>query len=85
MRIVNGGNKNTKSLALDVTSTSHPRIWSGMLGSIQEMSKFAHVSGGSDWESLVKRRKVARMSVLYKAHNGKSVWKDIGDRLQVPH
>jgi hypothetical protein len=28
---------------------------------------------------------VALMSALSKVYNGERVWKDIGDRLQVPH
>jgi len=47
-------------------------------------AKFAHHSGGSDWESLAKRRKTARMCELYKAYTSERVWKAIGDRLQAP-
>jgi hypothetical protein len=36
-------------------------------------------------ESLAERRKVARMTTLYKAYNGERAWKDIGDRLHVSH
>jgi hypothetical protein len=37
------------------------------------------------WESLAERRKVARIRALYEAYNGEGAWKEIGDRLQVPH
>ena len=47
-------------------------------------AKFAHHSGGSDWESLAQRRKVARMCALYKAYTGERAWKAIGARLQAP-
>jgi len=47
-------------------------------------AKFAHHSGGSDWESLAQRRKIARMCALYKAYTGERAWKAIGDRLQPP-
>jgi hypothetical protein len=41
--------------------------------------------GGPVWESLVQRRRTARMCALYKAYNGERAWKDIGDRLQLPY
>ena len=47
-------------------------------------AKFAHHSGGSDWESLAQRGKIARMFALYKAYTGERAWKAIGDRLQAP-
>ena len=47
-------------------------------------AKFAHHSGGSDWESLAQRRKTARMCALYKAYTGDRAWMAIGDRLQAP-
>ena len=47
-------------------------------------AKFAHHSGGSDWESLAQRRKTARMCALYKAYTGDRAWKAIGERLQAP-
>jgi hypothetical protein len=47
-------------------------------------AKFAHHSGGSDWESLAQRRKIARMCALYKPYTGERAWKAIGDRLQSP-
>ena len=43
-----------------------------------------HHSGGSDWESLAQRRKIARMCALYKAYTGDRAWMAIGDRLQAP-
>jgi len=45
-------------------------------------AKFALHSGGSEWESLVQRRKIACMCALYKAYTGERAWKAIGDRLQ---
>ena len=47
-------------------------------------AKFAHHSGGSDWESLAQRRKIAQMCALYKAYTGDRSWMAIGDRLQEP-
>jgi len=47
-------------------------------------AKFAHHSGGSDWESLMQRRKIACICALYKAYTGERAWKVIGDRLQAP-
>jgi hypothetical protein len=34
---------------------------------------------------LAQHRRTARICVLYKAHNGEGVWKDIGDRLQASY
>jgi hypothetical protein len=45
-------------------------------------AKFAHHSGGSDWEALAQRRKTACMCALYKVYTGDRAWKVIGDRLQ---
>jgi hypothetical protein len=47
-------------------------------------AKFAHHSGGSEWESLAQCRKIARMCALYKAYTRERAWKTIGDRLQAP-
>ena len=38
-------------------------------------AKFAHHSGGSDWDSLAQRRKIARMYALYKVNSGERAWK----------
>ena len=76
MRIVKKGNKNTKSLAY--TSLVRPILEYGAacwdpyrecpisaLDRVQsKAAKFAHHSGGSDWESLAQRRKIARMCAL---------------------
>jgi len=47
-------------------------------------AKFAHHSGGLEWESLARRRKIARMCALYKAYTGERALKAIGFRLQAP-
>jgi len=76
MCIVKKGNKNTKSLAY--VSLVRPILEYGAvcwdpyreyqisaLDRVQnKAAKFAHNSGGSDWESLAQRRKVARMCAL---------------------
>jgi len=96
MRIVKKGNKNTKSLAY--TSLVLPIIEYGAacwdpyrecqisaLDRVQnKAAKFVHHSGGSDWESLAQRRKIARICALYKAYTGERAWKAIGDRLHAP-
>jgi hypothetical protein len=45
-------------------------------------AKFAHNTGGLDWESLAQRRKMARMCAPFKPYTGERAWKTIGDRLQ---
>jgi hypothetical protein len=47
-------------------------------------AKFAHCSGGSEWESLAQRRNIALMYALYKAYTGDRAWKGIEVRLQAP-
>ena len=96
MRIVKKGNKNTKSLACTSLVRSileyGAACWDpyrecqiSALDRVQnKAAKFAHHSGGSDWESLAQRRKIARMCALYKAYIGERAWKAIGDRLQAP-
>ena len=48
------------------------------------VAKLAHYCGGSNWEYLARRRKIARICALCKAYTGDRAWKEIGDRLQVP-
>jgi hypothetical protein len=77
MRILKKGNKNTKNLAY---SSLVGRIleygaacWDpyrecqiGALDRVQnKAAKFAHLSGGSEWDSLAQRGKIARMCALY--------------------
>jgi hypothetical protein len=97
MHIVNRANKNTKSLAYmslvfpilkygAVSWDPYRKYRINTLDHVQnKAAKFAHVLGGSDWESLAQHRKVAWMRALYKTCNGKRAWKVIGDRLQMPH
>jgi hypothetical protein len=96
MRIVKKENKNTESSAY--MSLVRPILEYGAacwdpyrecqisaLDRVQnKAAKFAHHWGGSDWESLAQRRKIARMCALYKAYTGERAWKAIGDRLQAP-
>jgi hypothetical protein len=96
MRIVKKGNKNTKSLAytslvrrvLEYGAACWDPYSEGHISALDRVqnkpAKFAHHSGGSDWESLAKRRKIARICALYKAYIGERAWKTIGDRLQAP-
>jgi hypothetical protein len=93
MRILKRGNKNTKRLAY--TSLLRPILERGAacwdpyrecriraLDRVQnKATKFAHHSGGSEWEYLAQRMKTARMCALYKAYTGERAWKAIGDRL----
>jgi len=57
---------------------------SGLDHEQNKAAKFAHHSGGSDWETLAQCRKIAHMCALYKAHTGERAWKARGDRLQAP-
>ena len=91
MGIVKNGNINMKSLARPIIEYG-AACWDlygecqiSALHRVQNTAaKFAHRSGGSDWESLAAHRKIARMCALYKAYTGEWAWKEIGDRLQKP-
>jgi hypothetical protein len=96
MRIVEKGNKNTKSIAYK--SLVRPILEYGAacwdpyrecqinaLDRVQnKAAKFAHYTGGLDWGSFAQRRKIARMCALFKVYTGDRAWKAIGDRLQAP-
>jgi hypothetical protein len=97
MRILGKGNINTKRLAY--TSLVRPILEYGAAcwypyreGQIRELdrvrkkpAKFAHHTNSPIWESLVSRRKIARLCALYKPYRGERTWKDIGDILERPH
>jgi len=90
------GNKNTKNVANASPVRPIPEYgaacWDryrecqiSVLDRVQnKAAKFANHSGGSEWESLAQRRKIARMFALYKAYTNEGAWKGIGDRLQAP-
>ena len=96
MHIVKKRNKNTKSLAY--MSLVRPILEYGVacwdpyrecqiraLDRVQNKAvKFVHYSGGSNWESQVRRRKIAGICTLYKAYTSQRAWKVIRDRLQAP-
>jgi len=75
---------------------SDSRIWGRVLGSVQggtnkcaraqkKAAKFAHHKNSPNWETLVLRRKLSRICVLFKAYSGERACKPIGDRLERPH
>jgi hypothetical protein len=96
MRVVKKGNKNTRNIAkksllcliLEYGAAfwdPHRECQINALARVQnKLAKFAHHTGGLDWESLVQCRKIARMCALYKAYTGERAWKAICDRLEAP-
>ena len=82
MRIVKKRNKNSKMLAylslvrpiLEYRATCWDPYRECQISALDHVknkfTKFAHHSGGSDWESLAQRRKTARMCALYKTYTG---------------
>jgi hypothetical protein len=94
MRILKKGNDNTKSLAY--TSLVRPiheygaACWhpyrKGQINALYRVKNmtatFAYHRNYSNWETLTRRRKVARICALFKAYMGQRAWKAIGDRLQ---
>jgi hypothetical protein len=51
----------------------------------KKAAKFAHHKNSPNWETLVSRRKLSRISALFKAYSGERAWKPTGDRLKRPH
>jgi hypothetical protein len=73
-------------------------IWGCVLGSVQggtnthirqnakkKVTKFAHHTNESNWDTLSKCRKISRQDALFKAYSAEWAWKAIVDRLQSPH
>jgi hypothetical protein len=97
MRILKKGNSNTKSLVY--MSPVRPILEYGAacwdpyrerqisaLGRVQKKAaKFAHHTYSPNWETLASRRKLSRISALFKAYSGERACKPIDDRLQRPH
>ena len=50
----------------------------------KKVAKFANHANDSIWETLARRRKIARICALFKAYTGERAWKSIGDRLNGP-
>jgi hypothetical protein len=51
----------------------------------KEAAKFAYHTDKLNWKTLSQRRKITRISALFKAYSGEWEWKAIGDRLQKPN
>jgi len=50
----------------------------------KKTAKFANRTNYSVWETLAKRRKIARICALFEAYTGERAWKSRGDRLKEP-
>jgi hypothetical protein len=51
----------------------------------KKAAKFAHLTKESNWETLSQRRKISRISALFKAYSEERAWRATGDRLQRPN
>jgi hypothetical protein len=51
----------------------------------KKAAKYAYYMSESNWETLLQRRKIARVCALFKAYSGERARKFIGDRLQRPN
>ena len=51
----------------------------------KKAAKFAYHMNESNCETLLQRRKISRISVLFNAYSGGRAWKFIGDRFQRPN
>jgi hypothetical protein len=60
----------------------------GQINAIRRVQKKAAIFGNhmnySVWETLAKRRKIARICELFKAYTEEQAWKSKGDRLKEP-
>jgi len=97
MRVLRKGNWNTKSL--DYTSSVRPILEYGAacwdpcregqiiaLDRVQtKAAQFTYRTKDSDWETLAKYRKIARLCALFKAYSWEWAWKAIRDRLRRPY
>jgi hypothetical protein len=96
MRVVKKINKNTEIIAYKSLVRPILEYWSACWDPYRECqinaldcvqnkaANFVHHTEGLEWEYLAQRRKIARMCALFNAYKGESVWKEIGDRFQVP-
>jgi hypothetical protein len=99
MRVLKKGNSNTKSLAytslvppiLEYGAVCWYPYREGQINTLNRVQKKAakFVRGhnhrnGSDWESLVQRRKITRICALFKTYTGERAWKAIRERLHGP-
>jgi hypothetical protein len=96
MRILKKSNVSTKSLAY--TSLVRPILEYGAacwdpyrkgqvnaLDRVQNMvATFAHHRNDSNWETLTRHRKIARICAPFKTYTGERAWKAIDHRLQRP-
>ena len=94
MRILKKGNCSTKSLAhmtlvlpiLEFGAAYWDPCREGQIHALDRVqkkaAKFAHHTNESNWETFSQRRKISRISALFKAYYGERAWKAIGDRLQ---
>jgi len=97
MRVLEKGNRNTKSLAY--TSLVHPILeygsacWDpcreGQINALDRVQRkaaqFTNHTKDSDWETLALRRTIASLCAFSKAYSGERVWKAIRDRLRRPY
>ena len=96
LRVLKKGNRNTKILAY--TSLVRPILeygfacWdpcrAGQINVLDRVQKktarFTNHTKDSDWETLVQRRTIARVCLLFKAYSGEWAWQVIRDRLRRP-
>ena len=94
MCVLKNGNRNTKSLAytslvrpvLEYGSACWDPCREGQINALDRVQKkaaqFTNHTMDSDWESLAKRRRIACICAVFKAHTGERAWKAIRDRLR---
>ena len=51
----------------------------------KKAAQFTNHTMDSDWESLAKRRRIACICAVFKAHTGERAWKAIRDRMRRPY
>ena len=97
MRVLEKGNRNTKSLAytsllrhiLEYGAACWDPYREGRINALDRVqtkaAQFTNHKKDSDWENLAQHRTTVRLCVLFKAYFGERAWKAIRDRLRRPY
>jgi hypothetical protein len=86
MYILKKGNTSLVRPVLEYASSCWGPFREGQINSLdlvqKKAAKFAHQRKDLKWETLVQRRKIARICAFFKAYTRERAWKAISDRLQ---
>ena len=93
MRVLKKGNENRKTLAytsllgliLEYVAACWDPCTDGQIGALDRVqmkaAQFINHTKDSEWETLARRRTIARLCALFRASSGERAWKVVCDRL----